>query len=112
MTRYAAHTSAGQHLLKVLVHPAQAGLGLAGPDSIDGYLSVKELPGVVRKFGLLQDDGGRATLRATTMDLEVVRGISERSLVLAALDLAESLDIRERRAGLDGLDRALANVRG
>lgn len=41
------------------------------------------------------------------MDLAIVRELAQRSVVLAALDLAESLDVRERRAGLDALDRGL-----
>jgi hypothetical protein len=46
------------------------------------------------------------------MDLEIICDLAQRSVVLAAIDLAESLDLRERRAGLDALDRALESFRG
>jgi hypothetical protein len=66
----------------------------------------------VSHHGLIRDDEGRITVRATTMDLEVIRDLMQRSVVLAALDLAESLEVRERRAGLGALDRALEAFRG
>lgn len=109
VTRYRAHSSAGRYLLGVLVDTADAArrLGLAETSDIDGYLAAKDVDGLVAGHGLIRDDEGRVTLRATRIDLDVVRDLSKRSDVLAALDLAESLDVRERRAGLDGLDRAL-----
>lgn len=114
VSRYAAHSSAGQYLLAELVYATDAAgpLGLAGTNSIDGYLAAADVAGVVSRHGLIRDDEGRVTLRATSMDLDVVRDLSERSVALAALDLAESLDVRERRAGLDALDRVLAAFRG
>lgn len=38
--------------------------------------------------------------------------MSKRGVVLTALDLAESLNVRERRAGLNALDAALEAFRG
>lgn len=114
VTRYAAHSSAGQYLFAELVDAADdAGrLGLAATSNIDGYLAAADVAGVVSRHGLIRDNGGRVTLRATSMDPEVIRDLVQRSVVLAALDLAESLDVRERRAGLDALDRALESFRG
>lgn len=114
VTRYRAHSSSGQYLLGVLVHAAEAAgrLGLAETNNIDGYLSSDDVASVVRNHGLIRDDEGRVTLRATTMDLGIVRDLANRGVVLAALDLAESLDVRERRAGLEALDRALEGFRG
>lgn len=114
VTRYRAHSSAGKYLLAELVHPVDVAsrLGLAETPAIDGYLSAGEMAGVVSRHGLIRDDDGRATLRATTMDLDVVRDLFHDDVVLAALDLAESLDLRERRAGLDALDRVLEDFRG
>lgn len=108
-TRYAAHSSSGERLLGELVYAtdAAARLGLASTNSIDGYLPTSALDGVVVRHGLIRDDEGRVTLRATTMDITVIRELADSGMVLAALDLAESLDIRERRAGLDALDHAL-----
>lgn len=114
VTRYAAHSSAGQYLFAELVYAADdAGrLGLAATSNIDGYLAAADVAGVVSRHGLIRDNEGRVTLRATSMDPEVIRDLAQRSVVLAALDLAESLDVRERRAGLDALDRALESFRG
>ena len=113
VSRYRAHSSAGQYLLGLLVYPIEAAgrLGLAGTNSIDGYLDAAHVAGVVRDHGLIRDDEGRVTLRATTMDLDVVRVLADASVVLASLDLAESLDVRERRAGVDALEGALEAFR-
>lgn len=113
VTRYRAHSSAGKYLLAELVYPVNVagGLGLAETKNIDGYLAADDVAGVVSRHGLNRDDEGRVTLRATTTDLGLVRDLSGRGAVLAALDLAESLDVRERRAGLDALDRALEAFR-
>jgi hypothetical protein len=99
--------------LAELVYPANVAgrLGLADTNNIDVYLAADDVAGVVSRHGLIRDDEGRVTLRATTMDLDLVRDLSGRGAVLAALDLAESLDVRERRAGLDALDRALEAFR-
>lgn len=114
VTRYGAHSSSGRYLLGLLVYAAEAAgrLGLAETDAIDGYLSSGDVVSVVRTHGLIRDDDGRVTLRATTMDLGIVRDLADGAVVLAALDLAESLDVRERRAGRDALDRALEGFRG
>lgn len=114
VTRYAAHSSGRQRLLGELVYAADASgrLGLAATSGVDGYLAASAVAGVVSRHGLLRDEQGRVTLRATSMDLACVRDLAQRSTVLAALDLAESLDVRERRAGLNALDRALETFRG
>ncbi|MEI7059136.1 hypothetical protein WBG06_25165 [Nocardioides sp. CCNWLW239] len=114
VTRYRAHSSAGKYLVAELVYPvgaAAASLGLANTTNIDGYLAVDEVAGVVSRHGLTPDEEGRVSLRATTMDLDRVRDLSKRSVVLAAMDLAESLDVRERRAGLEAIERALEAFR-
>jgi hypothetical protein len=114
VTRYAAHSSTGERLLGELVYAVDVAgrLGLAATNAIDGYLDTSAIDGVVSRHGLIRDDEGRVTLRATGMDLAVVRDLAQRSVVLAALDLAESLDVRERRAGLDALVHALEAFRG
>lgn len=114
VTRYRAHSSAGKYLLAELVHPVNAAgrLGLADINDIDGYLAVDDLVGVVSRHGLARDEEGQVTLRATTIALDLVRDLMGRGVVLAAIDLAESLDVRERRAGLDALEHALEDVRG
>jgi hypothetical protein len=111
--RYRAHSSAGQRLLGILVYAADAAgrLGLADTNDIDGYLAAEDEAGLVTAHGLIRDDEGRVTLRTTTMDLDIVRDLANRNVVLAGLDLSESLDARERRAGLHAVDRALRDFR-
>lgn len=111
--RYAGHASTAARIRRELVvtSASAAALGLAESTTVDGYLATSAVEAVVARHGFVRDDGGRFTLRATTMDLAVVGDLAERSTVLAALDLAESVDARERAAGLDALDRALAAVR-
>lgn len=114
VSRYVAHRSAGDRLRSELVDtsPAAARLGLAATNAIDGYLATTDLKAVVSRHGLIRDDTANVTLRATSVDLGVVRDLVSAGDVLAALDLAESLDVRERRAGIDALDRALGEFPG
>ncbi|WP_310530207.1 hypothetical protein [Nocardioides sp.] len=114
VTRYAAHSSTGDRLLGELVYATNVAdrLGLAATNSVDGYLAAGDVTAVVSRHGLIRDDEGRITVRATSTNLVIVRDLMQRSVVLAALDLAESLDVRERRAGLDALDSALEAFRG
>jgi hypothetical protein len=114
VSRYRAHSSARTRLMSELVTSADAEtrLGLVGGDRIDGYVEVDAADGLVERHGLIRDDDGSVVIRATTFDLSVIRELAGRGTVLAALDLAESLDIRERRAGVDGLDAALRALRG
>lgn len=107
---YSGHASTGDRLRSELVSTASSAalLGLADSDGgTDGYLSTAHLADLVRTHGLTRNDEGRYTLRATATDLAIVAELAERAPVLAALDLAESLDVRERRAGLDALASAL-----
>ncbi len=112
--RYAGHASTATRLRAELLDTGGAAkvLGLADTASIDGYLPADARAAVVTRHGLTRDDDGRFTLRATTMDLHVVAELAGTSTVLAALDLAESLDARESQVGLDHLDDALARFRG
>jgi hypothetical protein len=114
VTRYAGHASTATRLRTELIDTAGAAksLGLADTTSVDGYVAADELGSLVARHGLIRDDTGSFTLRATTMDLEVVAELADSRTVLAALDLAESLDARERQVGLDALDDALARFGG
>lgn len=112
VTRYAGHASTAPRLRTELIETAgaAAALGLADAGSIDGYLAASAKSATVARHGLRRDEEGRFTLRATGMELAVVADLAERSLVLVALDLAESLDVRESRAGRDVLESALASL--
>ncbi|MDT9592627.1 hypothetical protein RDV89_06095 [Nocardioides zeae] len=114
VARYAAHSSVAADLTARLVSTGDAAgrLGLTATAAVDGYLGRSELAEVVRDHGLVRDDAGSVTLRATDADLAVVQRLASSGTTLAALDLASSSRARERRAGLDGLDRALRAFRG
>ncbi|MGH3969035.1 MAG: hypothetical protein ACRDTV_13225, partial [Mycobacterium sp.] len=79
-------------------------------DRVDGYVAAHDLNKIVARHALIEDAGGHYTLRATTMDLATVRALAEKAPTLAALDLAESLDIRERQTGLNFLDDRLKQL--
>jgi excisionase family DNA binding protein len=114
VARYAGHSSTAARLRTELVDTAGAAksLGLADTNSVDGYLATDALADVIARHGLIRDDTGRFTLRATTVDLAMVAELAGAGTALSALDLAESLDARERHLGLDALDDALARFRG
>ena len=111
--RYAGHASTASRLRPDVVDLSKAAtaLGLAETSAVDGYVSADALEGLVAHHGLTRDETGQFTLRVTAMDLAVIETLAQ-GTVLAALDLAESLDVRERRVGLDALDDALARFRG
>lgn len=114
VARYAGHTSTAARLRIEIVDTARAAevLGLAAATSVDGYVALAEVDALTARHGLIRNDDGRITLRGTAMDLAVVTELVGAGTVLAALDLAESLDIRERRVGLDALADALERFRG
>lgn len=110
--RYQGHSRAAQRLRQELVDTSgAAALGLIEvPERVDGYVAARDLDKIVARHALIEDAGGDYALRATTMDLATVRALAENAPVLAALDLAESLDVRERQAGLNFLDDRLKRL--
>lgn len=78
--------------------------GLAGSnrDIVDGYLDEKSAQRLVRECHLAEADDGNVTLRVTKIE-----ALPRASAVLVALDLAESLDTRDRSAGLAYLAQRL-----
>ncbi|MGW2095719.1 hypothetical protein [Promicromonospora sukumoe] len=110
--RYAGHPASLARLRGEIIDTSRAAgaLGLSAATTIDGYVAVGELDTVVRRHGLVRDEEGQVTLRATSLDVAVVRALADDAVVVAALDLAESLDSRERAAGLAALDRALERL--
>ena len=110
---YAGHASTAVRLRVDVIDTTAAAtrLGLTETSAVDGYVGAESLDELVTRHGLIRDDGGNYTLRATTMDLAVVKELAQ-GTVLAALDLAESLDVRERQVGLAALDDALARFHG
>ena len=112
--RFAGHRSAGDRLRSALVTTGDGAqsLGLVAVERVDGYLDPASLDEVARRYGLSRNDEGMFVLRTTTFDLDIVARLASEGTVLAALDLAGSLDVRERRAGLDGLTNVLEGMSG
>lgn len=112
--RYQGHTKAADRLRRDLIDTggSTVALGLAGTYGVDGYVAAADLDRIIARHALVEAEDGQYTLRATGMPLDVVRGLVSNGQVLGALDLAESQDIRESRAGLDALDEALRRLRG
>lgn len=113
VVRYAGRPAAVARLRTEIVDASHSAamLGLAGTDGLDGYVCADHLSRLVTNFALTADETGRTTLHSTTFPISTVRELADTSAVLAALDLAEPLDVRERRAGLDGLTVALERLR-
>lgn len=112
--RYAGHPSAVSRVraAAVTTHLAARRLGLADVNAVDVYVDADRVDDVVRAHALALDNSGTFTLRATSMALDVVRALVDNGDVVAALDLAESFDARERSAGMKGLEDALERFRG
>ncbi|WP_327006824.1 helix-turn-helix domain-containing protein [Dactylosporangium sp. NBC_01737] len=113
-SRYTGHTSTAGRLRGQVVDTSAAAeaLGLTATAAVDGYVAAGDLDALVARHGLIRDDAGPFTLRATGMAIDVVADLARTGPVVAALDLAESLDVRERRAGVDALTDALERFRG
>ncbi|MGF0115321.1 helix-turn-helix domain-containing protein [Promicromonospora sp. Marseille-Q5078] len=112
--QFAGHSSVTERVRDALVDTAAVGpgLGLAGSTRVDGYADADGLAMLVRRYGLVPDDAGQLTVRVTTFPMDTVRELAASGVVLAGLDLAESLDTRERRAGLDAIGAALGRLHG
>ncbi|MGY5884944.1 helix-turn-helix domain-containing protein [Modestobacter lacusdianchii] len=114
--RFHAHPRALSRLAKQVVGSgATRGVGdlTAADDRLDGYVADTALTGLINHFRLEADPSGGVVLRTTGMSLDVVAELADgRRRVLAGLDLAGSIDARERATGSRLLDRALDSLRG
>ena len=110
--RYSAHRSVLPRIGAQLARPRREALGLATTldESTDGYLAATSLDQIVRANALREDVDGNLTLRTTAVDIDVAATLVATD-VLAALDLAASLDSRERHAGLTHLRSVLDGLR-
>ena len=81
------------------------GLAAAMRDTVDGYVAPAAASRLVRQFHLVDDADGNVTLRVVEAR-PVGRHIADD--VTVALDLAESLDVRERSTALALLGDRLA----
>ncbi len=73
------------------------GLASAQRDAVDGYADRATTQHLIDRYHLVEDAGGNVTLRVA--DCWKASGDVAADVVVA-LDLAESLDVRERSAGL------------
>ena len=73
------------------------GLAPTQRDAVDGYVDHATAQRLIDRCHLVDDAGGNVTLRIT-VDWKAEEDVADD--VVIALDLAESLDVRERSAGL------------
>lgn len=85
---------------------------LVATERVDGYVNDGTYRRLVNRYRLQADWEGEITLRRTSFDIDVVERLAGDGQVLAALDLAESLDNRERSTGIQLLSAALEGLRG
>ena len=80
-----------------------------GPDRsrFDGYCADDALDDLVRRFQLIDDPRGNATIRVTNLLKGILAGRHEMPLSVVAADLAGSIEARERTAGRRVLERLL-----
>ncbi len=74
--------------------------------SVDGYVDSTAAARLIRACHLIEDAQGHVTLRVTAID-----SLMTTNAVAVALDLAESLEPRERSAGLTFLGQRLTSLR-
>lgn len=112
--RYAGHPSAVGRVRAATLstHIAGRRLGLADAAGVDAYVAADRLDEVVESHALVLDAAGSFTLRSPSMDIELVAQLITETDVVAGLDLAESLEVRERSAGKKALEAALEALRG
>jgi len=81
------------------------GLASSGRGRVDGYVDAERAGRIVSSWQLVADPQGNVTLRETQLD--ALREVRVAPTVVVALDLADSLDTRERAAGLGFLRHRL-----
>ena len=82
--------------------------GMAGDTThVDGYCDEGALSGLVREFHLVEDARGNVTLRTAPLGALPIGNRDEMPRAVVAADLAESLELRERSAGLRVLEGLL-----
>ena len=84
-------------------------LGLvASSTSIDGY--APDIDKIVSEFHLLVDTTGNCIIRTAVDAPEGLLDEKEMPITVVAADLAASLNVRERRSGLDYLEKSLSGI--
>lgn len=78
-----------------------------GLGRVDGYCTSKAAELLEHDLHLVEDSRGNVTLRVAATPTVVLEGRGTMPVAVAAADLAESLEARERSAGLRVLERLL-----
>ncbi len=86
------------------------GLVLADVSEIDGY-ALHSKDDIVNECFLVSDPNGGCCVRIASSLPEALQGLDAMPPTVAAADLALSVDDRERRCGLDFLERKLSEYR-
>lgn len=113
--RLTGHRRSAQRIAADLVNTGTgaARLGLTSTaERIDGYATTAEVERILDRYHLSQatgDDDAAALRAVSEVSRSDVERINEAGDLLAALSLAESLDDRERSAGLDYVGRTLGD---
>jgi hypothetical protein len=84
---------------------SEFGLARSANVTVEGYVDSKAADRLIRACHLVEDARGNVTLRVTAID-----SLQTTNAIAVALDLAESLDPRERSAGLTFLRRRLETL--
>lgn len=75
---------------------------------VDGYATAAEAASMIRRYFLVPDPQGKVTLRIADWPIPTSPGTRT---VLTALDLCDSLAVREREAGLIHIESRLVTLR-
>lgn len=87
----------------------QLGLSIFS-DELDGYVIVP-LEDIVQEWHLMPDNNGKCTIRIPNDLPDILVKTKEMPLAVVAADLAGSVNARERRCGIDYLQRKLDEYR-
>lgn len=74
---------------------------------VDGYCTIETADRLARDFHLVEGPRGNVTLRVTSVPSAVLEDRDTMPVAVVAADLAESLEVRERSAGLRVLEELL-----
>lgn len=74
---------------------------------VEGYCTAEAADRLARDFNLVEDPQGNVTLRVVAMPSTVIEGRDVMPVAVIAADLAESLEVRDRSAGLRVLEDLL-----
>jgi hypothetical protein len=84
--------------------------GVATSGQLDGYVTAEQLARLEQQFFMARDNQGNVSLRIAAHALLDDEHDARVAFPVVALDLAESLDVRERSAGLHALTALLERV--